>query len=107
MIRKPCPWCDKPIKLSQLGTRPVEAQLRWYQFSQTERVCPFCAKPVAVAGKSVAVAVGFILPLFIFIFLELFGVTDGKLPAGVAELVWGAAFVGLLLFYLLMQFKKA
>ena len=55
MFAKLCPWCEERITWpAQLGQRPSSVPPKWYQFSRTTAVCPFCNNPVKLSAKGQA-----------------------------------------------------
>ncbi|MGX5174879.1 hypothetical protein ACUR5C_12730 [Aliikangiella sp. IMCC44653] len=106
MLAKPCPWCTQSIKVNQLGSRPIKSDYRWYQFSRVEKVCPYCAKPVKLAGSLATQFVGLIIPLFLTVLSELlFGFQPAKYGY-LSETIWTLAGIGLLGFIWFSKFEK-
>ncbi|HET6633092.1 MAG TPA: hypothetical protein VFG73_10350 [Rhodanobacteraceae bacterium] len=48
-----CPWCESAIGFpARLGARPSSRPAKWYQFSRSIAVCPYCSKPVKANARS-------------------------------------------------------
>ncbi|MAZ89977.1 MAG: hypothetical protein CL693_20260 [Cellvibrionaceae bacterium] len=71
MLEKICPWCSEPASVNQLGRRPLQKSLKWYQFSRNVQVCPYCAGPVKLGGKAAWFMV-LALPAFLSFLTEAF-----------------------------------
>lgn len=106
MLKKQCPWCDKKITVNGLGTRPIDKDLKWYQFSQNEKVCPYCAKPVTLGGKIAKLFLLLIVPLFILIFIELLTNSNVGSYDYLEEVSWSLSIVGIIGFLVFFRFEK-
>ena len=70
-LEKTCPWCEKNTSFSRLGQRPSKRKPKWYQFTRTIAVCPYCAKPVK-PGKQGQAWVLLVAPALFAPLVELF-----------------------------------
>ena len=87
MIKKSCPWCFEKTTLNQLGRRPVQKNDKWYQFSKSVQVCPYCAGPVKLGGNAIWF-MALTAPIFLSVLIELltgFNVLD---RLGASEIGW-------------------
>lgn len=71
MFEKKCPWCDETPTFNQLGRRPVQKRPKWYQFSRTVNVCPYCAGAVKLGGNAIWFMI-LVIPTFLSYLTEIF-----------------------------------
>lgn len=105
MLKKICPWCGEKPTFNQLGRRPVPKEPKWYQFSRSVRVCPYCAGAVKLGGK----AIWFMLlaiPSFLSFLVDIFTGFDLLGELGATNIGGSLFLVGCISAYLFGVFKK-
>ncbi len=95
MLKKTCPWCLERATLNQLGRRPVQKNYKWYQFSRTLQVCPYCAGAVKLGGKAIWFML-LALPVVLSIVVEMFSGINLLESLGLAGIGWGLFWAGCL-----------
>ena len=105
MLEKKCPWCSKRTTLRQLGRRPVKQKPKWFQFSKSVQVCPYCAGAVKAGGKARWFFV-LALPSFLSVMGELFIGFDllGELNA--TSIGWALLLIGFCGVYVFVELQK-
>ncbi|PKH03194.1 hypothetical protein CXF72_07680 [Psychromonas sp. MB-3u-54] len=88
MFKKSCPWCSSKITPWQLGNRPKKT-VGFLTVLPNLAICPYCAKPVRIGGKSLYVLLVFI-PVITLGFVPIY--TDYEMPdwffiVGVATII--------------------
>jgi len=76
MFKKYCPWCHSKITAWQLGSRPRK-KVSFFSVRPNLAVCPYCAKPVKMGGKSLFFLLAFI-PVITLGFVPIY--TDYEMP---------------------------
>lgn len=105
MLKKTCPWCGEKPTFNQLGFRPVLAKPKWYQFSRTVRVCPYCAGAVKLGGNSTWFML-LALPSLVSFLIYVFTGYDALDELGATNIGWALLFAGCLGTYLFGVFQK-
>ncbi|WP_196159644.1 hypothetical protein [Reinekea sp. G2M2-21] len=106
MLQKICPWCGKPVALMQVKKKPLKERYRWYELSQTVKVCPHCGEVVTLSSKWSNWMFAFMLPLFSIVWIDfLFGVALFDIPF-VEAVCWFLVLVGIGGFYMFTKFEK-
>jgi len=106
VFSKECPWCGKKITFSQLGQRPSSIVPRWYQFSRSVKVCPYCSGAVKVGGRGLW-CLFLVAPMFIAYVIEIFFGVDPFIVKFMREFFWGMLAVGVFGAYWLSTFEKS
>lgn len=105
MFKKTCPWCNEKTTLNQLGHRPVQTKLKWYQFSRNLQVCPYCANPIKLDGKGLWFML-LALPFAVSLLIELLFGYDALASLGVKHIAMGLFVAGCLCTYYFSTFIK-
>lgn len=105
MLKKTCPWCGENSTFNQLGRRPVHKEPKWYQFSRSVRVCPYCAGAVKLGGKAIWFMI-LALPLFLSLLIDIFTGIDVLGELGATNIGSVLFLVGCICTYLFGVFKK-
>ena len=105
MLKKICPWCGNKATLSQLGRRPVKQKPKWFQFSKSVQVCPYCAGAVKPGGKALWFLV-LALPTFLSVLGELFIGIDFLGELQVKNIGWVLLFIGFCGVYVFAKMEK-
>lgn len=105
MLKKTCPWCGEKPTFNQLGRRPIHNDPKWYQFSRSVRVCPYCAGAVKLGGKAIWFMV-LALPSSLSLLIEMFTGFDALGELGATNVGWMLFLVGCIGTYLFGVFQK-
>lgn len=106
MTLKKCPWCSNSISMNLLGKRPAKIYYKWYQFSSSVKVCPYCANPVKPSGSIAKKFVYLIAPIFALLIVEMFFNTVIANYWYIKNISWVLAGIGFLGFYWFYEFEK-
>ncbi len=105
VLKKQCPWCNKKALFNQLGSRPVQQESKWYQFSRSVKVCPHCAGAVKLGGKAVWFML-LVLPSVLSLVIESFTGYDVLKELNVVNVGWVLFSLGCVATYLFAIFEK-
>lgn len=105
MLEKTCPWCGETPTFNQLGRRPVQKKPKWYQFSRTVNVCPYCAGAVKLGGDAIWFMI-LAIPTFLSYLVEMFIGFDLLEYLGATSVGWVLLFLGGTAAFIFSVFKK-
>lgn len=105
MLKKTCPWCDEKATINQLGRRPIQKSPKWYQFSRSVQVCPYCAGAIKLGGKAFWFLV-LALPSFLSFLMEIFVGFDLLDNLGATGIGWVLFLIGCVGTYFFSIFIK-
>jgi len=105
VFKKECPWCLEKVSFKQLGSRPVEQKPKWYQFSISVQVCPYCAGAVKVGGKGLWFLI-LAVPSFLSIIIELVFKYNFMAEFNLSSISWTLLALGFGGAYLFTKLEK-